>query len=217
MRTSRLRPWSRPGLQMRWNPLVPVSLLPTLGQTTQTRSKQVWTELTPLQWHIFQRVYMRTDFSHFICFSLHYFLYFSSPQSEINRPSYSPLFFFFCVSPPHPISPPTRLGPSGVQCVVKKPPVVIFDSDSEDEEGPARTQAPGQPQQQQQLTTYPPEPPQPTGKTATAEEAATHISESLKCRDGHGYSKYLNCFNLWVFDFRFVNIGLKNNNVKVLS
>uniref|UniRef100_A0A8C7Q2B0 F-box protein 38 n=1 Tax=Oncorhynchus mykiss TaxID=8022 RepID=A0A8C7Q2B0_ONCMY len=45
-------------------------------------------------------------------------------------------FFFFCVSPPHPISPPppTRLGPSGVQCVVKKPPVVIFDSDSEDEE-----------------------------------------------------------------------------------
>uniref|UniRef100_A0A674D1J8 F-box protein 38 n=2 Tax=Salmo trutta TaxID=8032 RepID=A0A674D1J8_SALTR len=69
-------------------------------------------------------------------------------------------------------------GPSGVQCVVKKPPVVIFDSDSEDEEGPVRTQAPGQPQQQQQqqLTTYPPEPPQPTGKT-TAEEAATHISK----------------------------------------
>lgn len=84
------------------------------------------------------------------------------------------------------------VGPSGVQCVVKKPPVVIFDSDSEDEEGPVRTQAPGQPQQQQQLTTYPPEPPQPTGKTTTAEEAATHISESLKCSDGHGYSKYLN-------------------------
>ncbi|XP_024238299.1 F-box only protein 38 isoform X1 [Oncorhynchus tshawytscha] len=71
-----------------------------------------------------------------------------------------------------------QAGPSGVQCVVKKPPVVIFDSDSEDEEGPARTQAPGQPQQQQQqLTTYPPEPPQPTGKTATAEEAATHINK----------------------------------------
>ncbi|XP_014055582.1 F-box only protein 38 isoform X3 [Salmo salar] len=70
-----------------------------------------------------------------------------------------------------------QAGPSGVQCVVKKPPVVIFDSDSEDEEGPVRTQAPGQPQQQQQLTTYPPEPPQPTGKTTTAEEAATHISK----------------------------------------
>ncbi|XP_064810403.1 F-box only protein 38 isoform X1 [Oncorhynchus masou masou] len=71
-----------------------------------------------------------------------------------------------------------QAGPSGVQCVVKKPPVVIFDSDSEDEEGPARTQAPGQPQQQQQqLTTYPPEPPQPAGKTATAEEAATHINK----------------------------------------
>ncbi|KAM9511997.1 F-box only protein 38 isoform 2-T7 [Salvelinus alpinus] len=72
-----------------------------------------------------------------------------------------------------------QAGPSGVQCVVKKPPVVIFDSDSEDEEGPARTQVPGQPQQQQQqqLTTYPPEPPQPTGKTATAEEAATHINK----------------------------------------
>uniref|UniRef100_A0A8C7FDT5 F-box protein 38 n=1 Tax=Oncorhynchus kisutch TaxID=8019 RepID=A0A8C7FDT5_ONCKI len=60
--------------------------------------------------------------------------------SAINKPSCSPLFFFFYVPPP-----PTRLGPSGVQCVVKKPPVVIFDSDSEDEEGPARTQAPGQP------------------------------------------------------------------------
>nr|XP_023845252.1 F-box only protein 38 isoform X1 [Salvelinus alpinus]XP_023845253.1 F-box only protein 38 isoform X1 [Salvelinus alpinus]XP_023845254.1 F-box only protein 38 isoform X1 [Salvelinus alpinus] len=70
-----------------------------------------------------------------------------------------------------------QAGPSGVQCVVKKPPVVIFDSDSEDEEGPARTQVPGQQQQQQQLTTYPPEPPQPTGKTATAEEAATHINK----------------------------------------
>ncbi|XP_020307971.1 F-box only protein 38 isoform X2 [Oncorhynchus kisutch] len=71
-----------------------------------------------------------------------------------------------------------QAGPSGVQCVVKKPPVVIFDSDSEDEEGPARTQAPGQPQQQQQqLITYPPELPQPTGKTATAEEAATHINK----------------------------------------
>uniref|UniRef100_A0A8C7M1S0 F-box protein 38 n=1 Tax=Oncorhynchus kisutch TaxID=8019 RepID=A0A8C7M1S0_ONCKI len=58
--------------------------------------------------------------------------------SAINKPSCSPLFFFFYVPPP-----PTRLGPSGVQCVVKKPPVVIFDSDSEDEEGPARTQAPG--------------------------------------------------------------------------
>ncbi|KAK6298709.1 hypothetical protein J4Q44_G00302190 [Coregonus suidteri] len=70
-----------------------------------------------------------------------------------------------------------QAGPSGVQCVVKKPPVVIFDSDSEDEEGPARPQAPGRPQQQQQHTTYPPEPPQPTGKTATAEEAATHTNK----------------------------------------
>ncbi|XP_038849952.1 F-box only protein 38-like isoform X1 [Salvelinus namaycush] len=88
------------------------------------------------------------------------------------------------MQPPGPSQPAAnpdeeQAGPSGVQCVVKKPPVVIFDSDSEDEEGPARTQAPGQPQQQQQqqLTTYPPEPPQPTGKTATAEEAATHINK----------------------------------------
>ncbi|XP_045081384.1 uncharacterized protein LOC123492678 [Coregonus clupeaformis] len=64
-------------------------------------------------------------------------------------------------------------GPSGVQCVVKKPPVVMSDSDSG--EGPARPQAPVRPQQQH--TTYPPEPPQPTGKTATAKETATHSSE----------------------------------------
>uniref|UniRef100_A0A8C8HAF9 F-box domain-containing protein n=1 Tax=Oncorhynchus tshawytscha TaxID=74940 RepID=A0A8C8HAF9_ONCTS len=47
------------------------------------------------------------------------------------RSFFSSVFLHRTLSPPS----PTRLGPSGVQCVVKKPPVVIFDSDSEDEEG----------------------------------------------------------------------------------
>uniref|UniRef100_A0A4W5NLC3 F-box protein 38 n=1 Tax=Hucho hucho TaxID=62062 RepID=A0A4W5NLC3_9TELE len=92
----------------------------------------------------------------------------SQPAEEEEPPGPGPH------QPANPRPDKEQAGPSGVQFVVKKPPVVMSDSDSEDEEGPARPQAPGRPQQH---TTYPPEPPQPTGKTATAEETATHSSK----------------------------------------
>uniref|UniRef100_A0A6Q2Z806 F-box domain-containing protein n=1 Tax=Esox lucius TaxID=8010 RepID=A0A6Q2Z806_ESOLU len=69
--------------------------------------------------------------------------------------------------------PPQHMaeGPSGVRSVVKKPPVVMCDSDSEDEEAPVRPT--------QEHPAYPPGPPRHTEPAAgTAEETtATHTSK----------------------------------------
>ncbi|XP_010897555.2 F-box only protein 38 isoform X2 [Esox lucius] len=64
-----------------------------------------------------------------------------------------------------------QAGPSGVRSVVKKPPVVMCDSDSEDEEAPVRPT--------QEHPAYPPGPPRHTEPAAgTAEETtATHTSK----------------------------------------